>query len=170
MLPKTLPTPRHVIRRYIQPIGKSQVGTDPIPIKTERQKNRPRQRQLFFPAKRFEQEKINQNWEGAASVVAVIDTGVDSGHQEFNNPKVDFGNSPADALNDDPAIRPSGHGTQVAGIIGANNVLGSGGTLSPASPQMNGILSGALPTNLYGLEMRRFESFIKTDRITVYCE
>ena len=115
---------------------------------------------------------VQQSWQKIKDVnpllknvnVGVIDTGVDSGHQEFNNPKVDFGNSPADALNDDPAIRPSGHGTQVAGIIGANNVLGSGGTLSPASPQMNGILSGALPTNLYGLEMRRFESFIKTDR------
>src|SRR3989344_5564284 len=32
--------------------------------------------------------------------VGMIDTGIDSGHQEFNNPKVDFGNTPADALTD----------------------------------------------------------------------
>ncbi|MDP3935065.1 MAG: S8/S53 family peptidase [Candidatus Giovannonibacteria bacterium] len=71
--------------------------------------------------------------------IMIIDSGVDSSHPEFVNPKVDLGSAPPNALFDND---PTGHGTQINGIIGANNVLGSGGTLPSNSPQMNGILSG----------------------------
>lgn len=94
--------------------------------------------------------------------IGIIDTGVDSGHQEFNNPKISFGNSPPDALTDTFTDEyPHGHGTQVAGIIGANNVSAIASYLSP---QMNGIIGGALSPDFYTLEVRRFESFIKTDK------
>jgi len=83
--------------------------------------------------------------------VGIVDTGVDSFHQEFNNPKVNFGASSAVSLFD-----RDGHGTAVTGIIGANNVLGSGGSLPSNSPQMNGIISGALKENQYKLEVERY--------------
>jgi len=51
---------------------------------------------------------------------------------------------------------PVGHGTKVAGIIGANNILGAfGGTLPLDSPQINGIISGVSNID-YTLEIRAF--------------
>ena len=93
--------------------------------------------------------------------VGIIDTGVDARantqgelHPEFVN--VDFGNSLPFSLRDHgEEFRPDlvfGHGTAVAGIIGANNL--SFNTILPAdSSQMNGILSG-VPGLPYTLESR----------------
>lgn len=86
-------------------------------------------------------------------VVGVVDTGIDATHREFAF--VDLGSFPRSLLRDyfiDPDDgRPIGHGTQIAGIIGADNkfpIL----TLPPNSPEMNGVLSGA--TNIqYRLEI-----------------
>ncbi len=73
----------------------------------------------------------------APVVVGVTDTGVAKSsplpHAEFNGVNV-FGHVPAD-LQDG-----NGHGTSVAGIIGANCVSCGGGAYS--SSQMNGILAG----------------------------
>ena len=69
--------------------------------------------------------------------IAIVDSGVDSGHPEFNNPKVDLGIHPDAFFDHDPL----GHGTQINGIIGANNISAN----SPSNyvpSQMNGILSG----------------------------
>lgn len=65
--------------------------------------------------------------------IGIADTGVDSSHQEFNG---------VDLISDSPDIAAAfrgGHGTQVAGIIGANNNSFSGKYFFP---QMNGIISG----------------------------
>jgi len=79
-------------------------------------------------------------------IIGILDTGLDKSHPEFENVKT--GSSRGINLQD-----PSGHGTSVAGIIGANNVLGTGGTLPADSPQMNGIVSGVLGID-YTIEMR----------------
>jgi subtilisin family serine protease len=86
-----------------------------------------------FLTKAYDVIKVQNTWEflknSAVNLspvrIGIVDTGVDMGHQEFNNPKVDFGSSATTALIDSDA--PKGHGTQVAGIIGANNVVGAGG-------------------------------------------
>lgn len=98
--------------------------------------------------------------------VGIIDTGMDRTHQEFNTPNVNI-DAPSSALVDS---RPAGHGTQVAGIIGANNVLGSGGTLSLDSPQMNGIISGVLKENQYKLiiENKNFATSTSTQTIGIF--
>jgi len=81
--------------------------------------------------------------------IGIFDTGIDITHPEFRQVSID---TPiiADTLG-------SGHGTQVAGIIGANN-LSFGGTYTP--PQMNGILSGARNLN-YTLRIRFSSDFAK---------
>lgn len=66
--------------------------------------------------------------------VAEIDTGIDPTHPEFAG--VDLGSIPRDLLQD---FAECGHGTQVAGIIGANNLSA---TSSYIPPQMNGIIAG----------------------------
>lgn len=97
--------------------------------------------------------------------IGIIDTGVDSGHQEFTNPNVRFGNTPPDALVDTPVTGDlAGHGTHVVGVVGANNISAISGYVFP---QMNGILSGVLSPNLYSLEVRRYQSFIKAERIPI---
>lgn len=97
--------------------------------------------------------------------IGIIDSGLDARHPEFSGTvvfntrfgKVDLGNTPPDAKSDshtDRFGRLVGHGTQVAGIIGASNIL----PLLPLplamdSPQMNGIVSGNVGVP-YVLEMR----------------
>ena len=89
--------------------------------------------------------------------IGIIDSGIDvldGSHPEFLG--VNFGHSDPFSLRDRSAEfgeSKSGHGTKVAGIIGANNVLGTGGTLPTGSPQMNGVVSGAKNLN-YILESR----------------
>jgi hypothetical protein len=88
-------------------------------------------------------------------IIGIVDSGVDaipqSPHPEFVG--VDFGNSRpfslVDHAEDTRSDLSEGHGTAVAGIIGANNISDSQ-TYIP--PQMNGILSGV--TNKYLLESR----------------
>src|SRR3989344_1575776 len=84
--------------------------------------------------------------------VGIVDTGADANHAEFRNPNVNFGTSPLVARQD-TFEKPKGHGTAVAGIIGANNTLDSGFPLNQNSPQMNGILSGVLDEQQYTLEL-----------------
>jgi hypothetical protein len=78
--------------------------------------------------------------------IGIIDRGVDAGHPEFDD--VNFGNTPSSAKKDS-----DGHGTSIAGIIGANNISAFG-SLPANSPQTNGILSGVLPVTRYTLELR----------------
>jgi hypothetical protein len=96
------------------------------------------------------EEVIKSNLTLFSTVVGIIDTGIDPGHQEFNTPEVNLGLFPRSILLD---FKDGGHGTQVAGIIGANNASRVT-TLPPDSPQMNGILSGILNENKYTLEIR----------------
>jgi|GEM_PF-4147612 len=78
--------------------------------------------------------------------IGVLDTGIDASdgrHPELEG--VDLGKSTIESLRDN-AVRlrsdlTAGHGTQVAGIIGANN-LSKSQTLPVDSPQMNGVVSG----------------------------
>lgn len=115
--------------------------------------------------------KIQDAWEKIKSLnpplsnisIGIVDTGVDSKHQEFNNPNVNI-DAPFNALFD---ARPEGHGTKVNGIIGANNILGSGGILAPDSPQMNGILSGTLKENQYKLINENFNFSVSTFTQTI---
>ena len=107
----------------------------------------------------YDKIKIQQAWEAIATSsftitpvsIGIVDSGVDDSHQEFNNPDVDFGLLFPSLLFD---ISSNGHGTQVTGIIGANNVLRSG-MLATSSPQMNGILSGALEESQYVLQIEQ---------------
>jgi len=127
-----------------------------------------------FLTKAYDVIKIQNAWEFIRNNIAnllpvsigIVDTGIDANHQEFNNPKVDFGSSPTTALMDSSA--PKGHGTQVIGIIGANNVLGSGGALSVDSLQMNGIVSGALEETQYKLEVENFNVATTTQSSGVF--
>lgn len=104
--------------------------------------------------KAYDLINIQNAWEKISGIslsdmiIGIVDTGIDSKHQEFNNPKVNI-DAPVSALFD--SNTPKGHGTQVIGIIGANSILGSGGTLTSDNPQMNGILSGVLKETQYKL-------------------
>src|SRR3989344_354638 len=80
----------------------------------------------------YEKIKIFDTWNEinklnipfATTTVAVIDSGVDSLHPEFLG--INFGDSDPEALIDNaPELfnKPDGHGTGVAGIIGANNLF-----------------------------------------------
>lgn len=78
--------------------------------------------------------------------IGIIDVdGVDANHEEFMGEiingslvgNIDFGDTPLSARVDE-----GGHGTAVAGIIGANNISFFK-TLEADSPQMSGIVSGA---------------------------
>ena len=81
--------------------------------------------------------------------IGVVDSGVDTKHPEFAGEeingniigRVDFGLF-RPVFGD---REPGGHGTQVAGIIGANN-LSAFTTIPTSSPQMNGIVAGATST------------------------
>ena len=107
--------------------------------------------------------------------IGIIDSGLDASgerHPEFRG--VDLGNTPNDAKVDtEPSDIPgatAGHGTQIAGIIGANNISASGVDFYE-HPQMNGILSGVKNLN-YTLEIRRptFASVFTTDAWSVFAE
>lgn len=92
-----------------------------------------------------------RGFNGVPVSVVVLDTGVDRQHQEFKG--VDFTGSDLNALFDHEASS-GGHGTQVSGIIGANNVS----AISSANyipPQMNGVLSG-----VHGLTYSLNEKFL----------
>lgn len=120
-----------------------------------------------FPSLISSYEKINifDAWQAINSRrlqfgpinIGIIDSGIDvldGSHPEFLG--VNFGHSDPFSLRDRSAEFgefKSGHGTKVAGVIGANNVLGMGGTLPIGSPQMNGVISGAKNLN-YILESR----------------
>lgn len=72
--------------------------------------------------------------------IVVLDTGVDSQHQEFKSPDVSFMGSEPNALLDHDAAG-GGHGTEVSGIIGANNISATS-SANYRAPQMNGVISG----------------------------
>ncbi len=115
---------------------------------------------------RINQEKAsNPTLSLSRVILGIFDTGIDIVHPEF-----------AGALIDTPLSKDTekwGHGTQVAGIIGANNIS-AGSPYIP--PQMNGILSGVngLP---YAVRIRAsgdladfttrdgFRQFVELDRL-----
>jgi probable HAF family extracellular repeat protein len=70
--------------------------------------------------------------------VGLVDTPVDRTHQEWVG--VDFGNSPILPIQPSTACNEPAHGTEVAGIIGANNASALGPLSS--TQQMAGILAG----------------------------
>jgi hypothetical protein len=88
--------------------------------------------------------KINSNQTKSLSpvTIGIIDTGVDVTHPEFKG--VNFGSTPKDAKIDH-GEKVNGvltsHGTNIAGIIGANNISETSST-NYVPPQMNGVLSG----------------------------
>jgi subtilisin family serine protease len=93
----------------------------------------------------------------STTTIGIIDTGVDVANEEFLN--INFGNSSPFARTDKqpdafPEKGDSGHGTAIAGIIGANNISAH---QSYFFPQMNGILSGV--TEKYVLESRSMALF-----------
>lgn len=111
-------------------------------------------RRLFFEA--YDRVKVSEAWHflnqrSASSslvIIGIVDTGFDSSHPEFAD--IDFGNTPLAAKTDDEV--PS-HGTNVVGIIGANNISRISST-DYISPHMNGVVSGV--QNLeYRLEVRK---------------
>ncbi|MEK7636157.1 MAG: S8 family serine peptidase [Patescibacteria group bacterium] len=94
-------------------------------------------------------EKINASPRTLTTIViGILDSGTDATHPEFAG--VRSGTTPPDAKIDRD---PDGHGTEVAGIIGANNVSFPIST-NYQFPQMNGILSGAHNLD-YRLEIRK---------------
>ena len=95
---------------------------------------------------------LNSDIQLATTTVGIVDTGIDPDHHEFNLPEVNLGSFNRLLLFDSEL---NGHGTQVAGIIGANNISRIV-PLPTDSPQMNGILSGILEENQYTLEIRPF--------------
>jgi hypothetical protein len=90
------------------------------------------------------QALIDTNAPLAAVKIGVIDTGVAASHPEFVG--VDFGTTPVKAQSD--AI---GHGTSMAGIIGASNCASSTVAAKPCGPnEMNGVVAGVPATNPSG--------------------
>lgn len=93
-------------------------------------------------------------------IVGIIDTGVTTFHPEFEG--VNFGNTPSDAkidfgILDSETGEIETHGTNVAGIIGANNISKVVGE-NYVFPHMNGVISGvANPSIDYTLEIRAID-------------
>lgn len=83
--------------------------------------------------------------------IGIADTGVDFSHQEFSGVNLNS-DSPDIFIR---LLGQSGHGTQVAGIIGANNISFGGQYISP---QMNGIVSGFRGLNYQLLGKRALNS------------
>jgi len=90
--------------------------------------------------------------------IGIIDTGGTSFHPEFRG--VSFGNSPANTKIDSGIFnaelgRVETHGTNVNGIIGANNISATSGA-NYLFPHMNGVVSGV--NNLeYALDNRKID-------------
>ena len=84
----------------------------------------------------------------APATIGILDSGTDTNHPEFSG--VSLGSTPPGAKTDRD---PDGHGTQIAGIIGANNISFPNST-DYQFPQMNGVLSGAHNLS-YTLEIRK---------------
>ena len=85
--------------------------------------------------------------------IGIVDSGIDAqngAHPEFRG--VNLGNTP-ESVKRDSGERGKGHGTQIAGIIGANN-LSATSAANYLPPHMNGVVSGILelPSSL---EIRR---------------
>lgn len=103
-------------------------------------------------------EQINNSTASLSSVkIGILDSGIDAIHPEFAG--INFGNSPSEALvdlGDEVGGELLSHGTNVAGIIGANNISAISSD-NYVFPQMNGILSGAKNLN-YILESRVSEN------------
>lgn len=100
--------------------------------------------------------------------IGIIDTGIDASdgrHPEFMD--VNLGDTQAFSLKDRAAEfgAPTGHGTPVAGIIGANN-KSSVASLPSDSPQINGVLSGVHGLD-YSLNIKnlRFITMIDFSRL-----
>lgn len=90
--------------------------------------------------------------------IGVIDTGVTSFHPEFKG--VNFGNSQANAKIDFGVFNPDiekveTHGTNVNGIIGANNISATS-SVNYVFPHMSGIVSGVNSLE-YVLNNRRID-------------
>lgn len=81
--------------------------------------------------------------------IGILDRRIDGDHPEFDG--VNFGNTDERALSP-PTFFQNPHGTQVTGIIGANNIS-STSPLNYDFPHMNGILSGVKRLD-YTLELR----------------
>jgi len=111
----------------------------------------------------YDRIKIFDAWDagkdkGSSEItIGIIDSGVQSDHQEFREPDVNFGSS--DNVTDLIDSDPFGHGTQVAGIIGANNRAAA--SLSWRSLEMNGIVSGILDETSYTMEIRSSASVLE---------
>jgi len=87
-------------------------------------------------------------------IIGIIDTGIDTSHPEFLGVKI--GNTPVDIQRDRIIVIGTTtvmHGTNVAGIIGANNISAAS-SANYQFPHMNGILSGVKNLD-YTLEVRR---------------
>lgn len=111
--------------------------------------------------KAYDRINVQRAWERIATnnpplstvIVGIVDSGIDAHHNEFNTPLVNLGSFHRSVLRDLDA--PKGHGTQVAGIIGGNNVSRTE-ILPVNSPQMNGILSGVLREDQYVLDIKSY--------------
>ncbi len=134
---------------------------------------------FFEPFKKIKMEEswnvINKTNPLRFVKIGIIDSGLDAfgeRHPEFRG--VDLGNTSINAkIDTEPADIPgaaAGHGTQVAGIIGANN-LSATSSANYRFPHMNGILSGVQNLN-YTLEMRKptFATVFTTDAWSVFAE
>jgi hypothetical protein len=102
--------------------------------------------------------KINElNLSLSPITTGIIDSGVDVTHEEFNG--INWGKTPASAKIDFGDNRGDSHGTNVAGIIGANNISATS-SANYVLPQMNGVLSGVKNLN-YTLENRGLSNVIQ---------
>ena len=90
-------------------------------------------------------------------VIGIIDSGVDITHKEFDGIK--WGKTPASAKIDFGDNLGDSHGTNVVGIIGANNISAISSS-NYVPPQMNGVLSGVKNLN-YTLENRGLSNVIQ---------
>jgi len=124
----------------------------------------------------YDKVKIEEAWDFLKSKfinfnfvsIGVVDTGVETSHQEFTpNVNIDFDISidSSFSLLNFLFNLPNGHGTQVAGIMGADNKSATT-VLASNSPEMNGIISGA--TTNYKIIARFKGTKITTAAIDIF--